>query len=477
MTFSWQHQRLVLVLGACLAGYCLDVAVAQEPTTEPLELTAEPVVVTATRTERVPASLPVSVSVVTSQDVKDTPAIGTDDIVRTVPGMNLGSFTNSFTAHPTGNMLGMRGLGPLRALTLVDGVPLNDPFFGYSQWNMVPKETIERVEVVRGGASSLWGNYGMGGVVNIITRNAQPRSLSTSILGGSYGTIRSNVYGSDRINDRFGISANVNYQTTDGYTPQVADQRGAIDRPASNTNTNLQFKADYQSPDFNWYARTNYYDSQGNIGYALADNTQHTVNIATGAKWKLGDQEDLKADVFYLQQDFTTNNPDLVNYPNRNADFLSNLHQVPATDIGGSLQYSRILGGLIQSFQVGTDIRAIQATSNAQLYSAPGALPTLDNSQGRQFFVGVFGQASVVPVRDFELLGSLRMDYYHNYQGKDETTTGGTTNFADQTRVQLNPKLAAKYQLTEPIAVRASVYRAFRAPTLGDLYYTQQAVI
>jgi outer membrane cobalamin receptor len=193
-----------------------DQSVPLEPK-QPKELTVEPVVVTATRTERSLADMPVSVSVVTRQDVKDAPAIGTDDILRTVPGINM-PFLNSFTQHPTGNLPGMRGLGDLRTLVLVDGVPLNDPFFGTAQWNMVPKETIERVEVVRGGASSLWGHAAMGGVINIITRNAGDRTVSQSLMGGSNGTFRTNTYVSNRINDRFGISANVNYQQTDGYT-------------------------------------------------------------------------------------------------------------------------------------------------------------------------------------------------------------------------------------------------------------------
>jgi outer membrane receptor protein involved in Fe transport len=85
-------------------------------------------------------------------------------------------------------------------------------------------------------------------------------------------------------------------------------------------------------------------------------------------------------------------------------------------------------------------------------------------------FVGVFGQASVVPVSKLELLGSARVDYYGNYAAKQEFSPGVTTNFANQDRVQLNPKLAVRYQLIEPLAIRASVYRAFRAPTLDNLY-------
>jgi outer membrane cobalamin receptor len=442
---------------------------SQEPQ-ESEELTVEPVVVSATRTERSLAHLPVSASVVTRQDVKDAPAIGTDDILRTVPGINM-PFLNSFTQHPTGNLPGMRGLGELRTLVLVDGIPLNDPFFGTTQWNMVPKETIERVEVVRGGASSLWGSYAMGGVINIITRNAEPRMLSQTLMGGSNGTVRTNTYGSTRINERFGISANINYQQTDGYIPQQADLRGAIDQPAGGGNANVQFKTDYTSPEFRWYARANYYNSNQNIGRALADNHQKTVNFQTGATWKLSEQETLEANAFYLNQNFTTNNPDLVTPGNRNADFLSNLHQIPATTIGGYTQYSRTINETFRSVLFGVDLRQIQAVDRAQLFSAPGASPTTLNGFGSQLFVGAFGQASIFPIPKLEVLGSLRLDYYRNYESKQESAPGGTTNFANEDRLQLNPKLAVRYQIMEPLAIRASVYRGFRAPTLDALHY------
>ena len=116
-------------------------------------------------------------------------------------------------------------------------------------------------------------------------------------------------------------------------------------------------------------------------------------------------------------------------------------------------------------------MRQVQAVDRAQLFSAPGASPTTLNGYGSQLFVGGFGQASVVPIPNLELLGSLRLDYYRNYESRQESAPGGTTNFESKDRLQLNPKLAIRYQIIEPLAIRASVYRAFRAPTLDALHY------
>ncbi len=463
---------LVIISGlsTTITGVQAQDGAVSQPSQEFEEVIAEPIVVSATRTERSLANLPVSATVVTRQDVKDAPAIGTDDILRTVPGINM-PFLNSFTQHPTGNLPGMRGLGELRTLVLVDGIPMNDPFFGTTQWNMVPKETIERVEVVRGGASSLWGHSAMGGVINIVTRNAEPRMVSQSLMGGSNGTFRTNTYGSTRINDRFGISANINYHQTDGYIPQQADLRGAIDQPAGGGNANVSFKTDYTSPEFRWYGRANYYNSNQNIGRALADNHQLTVNVQTGATWKLSEAETVEANAFYLQQNFTTNNPSFVIPGDRNSAFLSNLHQIPSTSIGGYTQYSRTINEIFRSVQLGLDLRQIQSVDRSQVFSAPGASPTTLDGYGKQLFVGGFGQASVFPIPKLEILGSLRLDYYRNYESKQVSAPGGTTDFANEDRVQLNPKLATRYQLIEPLAIRASIYRAFRAPTLDALHY------
>src|SRR5688500_12319778 len=106
------------------------------------------VVVTATRSERELRELPESVSVVTAEQIADTPAHALDDILRRTPSVDLPSAA-SYQVHPTANSVSMRGLGGIRALVMLDGVPINDPFFGYMQWSRVPLELIDQVEVVR----------------------------------------------------------------------------------------------------------------------------------------------------------------------------------------------------------------------------------------------------------------------------------------------------------------------------------------
>ena len=94
-------------------------------------------VVTATRSERSTADIPVSVTLVPQEVLEQSPTRTLDDALRTVVGLNL-PLGNSNLIQPTTNNVSMRGLGGDRALVLLDGVPQNDAVAGYVHWNKMP---------------------------------------------------------------------------------------------------------------------------------------------------------------------------------------------------------------------------------------------------------------------------------------------------------------------------------------------------
>jgi outer membrane cobalamin receptor len=122
------------------------------------------VVVAATRIPMPPSRVSAAATVLTQDDIRRTPFhSGTqiDDLLRYVPTVQpslLGSRYN----HPTAQFVSIRGLGTRRALVLLDGVPLNDGFGGWINWGLVP-DRIERVEIVPGGGSNLYGTWAMVG--------------------------------------------------------------------------------------------------------------------------------------------------------------------------------------------------------------------------------------------------------------------------------------------------------------------------
>lgn len=158
--------------------------VAVDFTLTPAVAKLSEVVVTATRTEESVRNVAATVSVVSPDRVRTTPSRAADELVRQVPGADVPRHS-SLVAHPTGQGISIRGSGFNRTLVLLDGVPLNSALGGWVEWNRAPVSLIDHVEVLRGGGSSLFGTYAMGGVVQLFSKAPTPRTLELTAAGGS----------------------------------------------------------------------------------------------------------------------------------------------------------------------------------------------------------------------------------------------------------------------------------------------------
>ena len=125
-------------------------------------------VVTASATEQSVKDAPASISVITQQDLQRKPVQNLKDVLRDVPGVQL---TNEGDNRKG---VSIRGLSSSYTLILVDGKRVNsrNAVFRHNDFdlNWIPVDAIERIEVVRGPMSSLYGSDALGGVVNIITK-------------------------------------------------------------------------------------------------------------------------------------------------------------------------------------------------------------------------------------------------------------------------------------------------------------------
>ena len=160
----------------------------------------EQLVVTATRSEQRIADVPASVNVVTNEQIEQSPAVVADDVLRQVPTFSLFRRTSSLAANPTAQGVSLRGIGPSgvsRTLVLLDDVPFNDPFGGWVYWTRVPMMNAERIEIIDGATSSLYGNYAMGGVINIVTNRPTPRTLIFKPQYGNRATPKMDLFASD----------------------------------------------------------------------------------------------------------------------------------------------------------------------------------------------------------------------------------------------------------------------------------------
>lgn len=454
------------LLAATLCG-----AQAQTPATAPQTTTKlDTFIVSANRTPGSIGDLPISASILTQEQIKDTPAQSLDQVMFTVPGVNISELP-SFSQHPTANGISMRGLGGIRSLVLLDGIPLNDAFFGYVQWNRVPLEFVDHVEVVRGGASSLWGNYAMGGVINIITKAADHTGASFEGGYGSFNTYRLSATDTYVVSGALKLQVGASLFDTDGYNAVPAKERAPLDIPTSFHAKNVQASALITpSSDLKGYVRVNYHENHQTLGTRRSTNRQHNTDLSAGFDQTIGDST-LTANAWYQDSHFVTKNPDTpAGFAPRFAEYVQNLHTTPVKDIGGSAQWTANFTGPVRQFLIGADYRLVDGEDRSQIFNEAGSQVRLDLGKGKQAFQGLFSQITAKPfAAPLELILSSRLDHWRNFDGFDGNP-GGIGRTPDKSKSSLNPRLGARYQISKEVGVRGAVYRSFRAPNLDNLY-------
>ena len=150
---------------------------------EPPATSLDTVVVKASRSDTLLQEMPLHTTVITQAEIQKSPAQTLDQLLRNVPGL-LVPGAPAYTTDPTGQNIKFRGMDK-KVLVLVDGMPVLDPFYATIQWFKVPLSSVERVEIVRGGGSSLWGNLAVGGVINIVSKRPTGNDGEASISVGS----------------------------------------------------------------------------------------------------------------------------------------------------------------------------------------------------------------------------------------------------------------------------------------------------
>jgi iron complex outermembrane receptor protein len=180
------------------------------------EVTLEGVVVTATRDAEEIRKVPANVTVITQEGIAQSNAQSVVDLLKDQMDVVVRDFYgNGKTASV--DIRGFGETGNLNVLVLVDGRRVNDIDLSGVDWTQIPKDQVERIEIVRGSGSVLYGDNAVGGVINIITkRPGKPFTAQAEGVAGSYGYYK----GTASVGGTWGpLSAilSANYQDTNGY--------------------------------------------------------------------------------------------------------------------------------------------------------------------------------------------------------------------------------------------------------------------
>ena len=423
----------------------------------------EKTVVTATRTETPIENLPVSVTVITKGDIEKMHVKTVDDVLSKVAGVQIRRNKGLMTTadHTT---IYMRGTGHAsRVLVLKDGIPLNSTYLGsVNLWGVMSVDDIEKIEIVRGASSALYGSNAMGGVINIITRPARKKTAgSVSFEGGTFDTYIGNANIAAAI-DRFGFRSSVGHKRTGGYDYMESGKWKDYYETNENECTNISvggdiwlgeslLKLDYEYFLEDYLTRISYRTD----GKIQTDKYTLAYSIPIG-------RTDFSIKSFYRDTDYTT---DSWNYTETTGSYDKFKYDadLPKKDYGLIMQVSSKLGN--HHVTVGSDLKWGECDCRYIYPKGPR------NYSGKQDLYSIFVNDEMLIGDKLVLSAGVRYDYWKNHSGDfyDHTTDKAMSiQYPDKTDEAWSPRAGIVYKLREDTKLRASFGTGFKAP---NLYY------
>ncbi|MCI5159228.1 MAG: hypothetical protein D3906_12515, partial [Candidatus Electrothrix sp. AUS1_2] len=277
-----------LTAAAVMAGQQQSLAVEQQK-----EVMMDEVVVSATRTEKTVSEVPADVSVITREDLKRKNYVNVSEALETIPGVMSYSGTGISPGPPASAVVNLRGFhGAMRSMIMVNGQPISPFMYAASlvHWSAIPVDSIERIEVVRGSFSALYGGDAVGGLVNIITKVPEEFEATVRAGYGSNSTYKVHADVAERPLEKLSLSASYDFKQTDNYVSDFNILKTSVPDAAQAASA-VPVSGAVQQP-----YRT------GGTAYEVGDKgsneyAEHTLSL--NAKVEPTDSSSLKAGLLY----------------------------------------------------------------------------------------------------------------------------------------------------------------------------------
>jgi iron complex outermembrane receptor protein len=285
----------------------------------------EEVVVTATRDTEEIRKVPANVSVITAREIEQSGATTVVEVLDKLESIQFRDYSGN-SSQAVIDMRGFGGDNPYgKTLIMLDGRKMNRPDMSSINWLQIPLNNIERIEVVRGASSVLYGDAAIGGVINIITKKGEGRpKFNASVIAGSYGLHNERV-GVNGATDKWTYALTGENNFNFGYRERskLSSQGGGVDigYDASdwfNVSLGLSFnKTDYQMPGALTKAQMDQdrrqYQPATPANWANAapddDGSDKYTNVNLGIKSFLGSFGQIDIQFLYGKKDLQTNIP------------------------------------------------------------------------------------------------------------------------------------------------------------------------
>ncbi|MBI5788795.1 MAG: TonB-dependent receptor [Candidatus Schekmanbacteria bacterium] len=466
-------QRLTLIAFIAML-FSSALAIAEEKKEEENGVDLGEIVVTATKTERKKEDVPVSVTVITGEEIrqKGIPVDLSDvllqeagiDITRSIPGSIAG--------------INIRGLGYGRSALLIDGQPADLlTYAGRHPLQMIDPNNVERIEIVRGAASALYGANAMGGVVNIITKNGEGTNKNKLTVG--YDSLDSPWAGfsTNGTLDRFSYNLNGRYFTTQGYKP--------IPEPTTYGEKSLQ-NAEWRDVNLG-----------GKLGFSINENSEisfspnylDTEVNDVGRPHTIHNIKESFENLEYKQRvnDLYSFVLDL-NYRSHDATFRWDSYSFDWNPTGTDVAWisdenvNKYGGEFKNQFNFPT----VLSVQNRAILGVNYWLETMDNqgtdystgagvlnntAQSKTQNVGIYVQDEAEILRRLFITLGARYDNFKYYDTEfvDYSSSPTIKATGDTSYDTFNPRGGIKYKLTDSTSLRASAGKGFRPPQATDM--------
>ena len=431
---------------------------------------SETVAVTAARAPARLRDTPASVVALSSEDLSAAPPSPIDEVLREVPGFTLFRRSGSRTANPTSQGVSLRGIGgsgASRAAVFDDGIPLNDPFGGWIAWGRVPRASLERVEVMSGGASSLYGGPALSGAIALFRRDPSADSAALESSYGSQATPEASASLSGRTGP-WGAQVAAEAFRTDGYIPVPESERGPVDRQVASRHETADLTLQRGEPGkARAFLRGSYFTESRENGTALQTNDTIIRQIAAGADWPVASgSASLRAygmnEAYH--QTFSSVSAD------RRTETLARAQEVPSEAFGGAGQWTAEFSA--HRLVAGLEGRQVRGSSDETIFYGGGT--SFARSRGTQRSGALFLEDVVAAGSRWSVTAGARLDAWKNLDAERGTgpSPGELANerLPDRSETAVSPRLALLYHAGPALALTGSAYGSFRPPTLNELY-------